>query len=127
MRKQYHFKKSQNGFFAWDVDKLVRQTSNFEIIDVPLSEISEFEQPYWYLDTSDVPTCRSIADHMKLVQKCELRFPIILAADGSVMDGMHRVCKAYLNGQTTLKAVKFKTTPKPDFENVQPDELTYDR
>jgi hypothetical protein len=32
--------------------------------------------------------------HLQLIDEADLAFPIILSADGSVMDGMHRVAKS---------------------------------
>lgn len=41
------------------------------------------------------------------------------------MDGMHRVGKALLEGNKTIKAVRFEETPEPDYIDVKPDELPY--
>jgi hypothetical protein len=43
-----------------------------------------------------------------------LSYPIILNDDGSLMDGGHRVCKALINGQPSILAVKFSEMPTPD-------------
>lgn len=53
-------------------------------------------------------------------------WPIILAADGRVMDGMHRVARALMDGRATVDAVRFAKTPPPDLRNVQPEDLSYD-
>ena len=52
--------------------------------------------------------------------------PIILAKEKFVMDGMHRVAKALKLGHQTIRAVVFKEAPKPDYIDVQPDELSYE-
>lgn len=127
MRKQYHSKIIEGRRLIWDVDNLITKSKNQTIIEIELSEIKELGQNYWYQGESDSPTCKSIAEHMKLVKECDLNFPIILAANGSVMDGMHRVCKAYLNGQELIKAVKFDATPEPDFIGISLEELPYDQ
>jgi hypothetical protein len=56
-----------------------------------------------------------------------LRYPIIRAANGAVMDGMHRVSKALVEGRDTIEAVQFDTDPEPDHVGCQPDDLPYDR
>jgi hypothetical protein len=61
------------------------------------------------------------------VQEAELRYPIIRAANGAVMDGMHRVTKALIEGRDTIEAVQFDTDPEPDYVGCKPDELPYDR
>lgn len=127
MRKQYHSKNVEGKLLIWDVDRLLAKSKNLPVTEINLSEIRELEENYWYQGKSDNPTCKSIADHMKLVMECNLDYPIILAANGSVMDGMHRVCKAYLNGQETIKAIRFSVTPEPDYLNIPLKELPYDR
>src|SRR5258708_1187078 len=97
MRKQYHFRPSKKGFKAWDVDRLVELTKKFQVIQVDLSKIREVDEPYWFGDVkTNNPTVRSIIGHMQLMEEADLKFPIILSADGGVMDGMHRVSKAIL-------------------------------
>jgi len=44
-------------------------------------------------------TWRAMITNIKLIEECELSFPIILSARGAVMDGMHRVAKAILLGR----------------------------
>jgi hypothetical protein len=41
------------------------------------------------------------------------------------MDGMHRVCKALIEGRETISAVRFEEDPEPDYINVHPDSLPY--
>jgi hypothetical protein len=44
----------------------------------------------------------------------DLAYPIILSADGHVMDRMHRVAKAWMLGQSTITAVQFERDAPPD-------------
>jgi len=125
MRKQYHLKPSGNGFYAWDVDELIKKSKDFPVVKKKLLDLKDFDQPFWY-QNNDIPTCRSIVEHMKLIQKTSLQYPIILSAEGSVMDGMHRIGKAYLKGLEYIDSVQFSETPKPDHINIDPDELPYD-
>lgn len=57
---------------------------------------------------------------------CDLTFPVILSSDGRVMDGMHRVCKALLEGIEDINAVRFVRDPEPDYIGAHPDDLPYD-
>jgi len=125
MRKQYHFQPSAKGFYAWDIDKLVEKSKNLPVISIRLEEIKELDENFWYQSPDAIPTCRSIADHMRLVNETSLEHPIILSPKNRVMDGMHRVMKAYLNGDETIRAVRLKEDPEPDFTDVSPDDLPY--
>jgi hypothetical protein len=93
---------------------------------VPLSEIRELDEPHWYSHEGDTPTCRSILEHVRLIQDVDRRFPIILNAEGRVMDGMHRVARADLEGLDSIQAVRFARTPEPDLVVVDPKDLPYD-
>ena len=125
MRKQYYFRASPNGLLAWDVDRLVRLSRDLPVRTVPLSEIRELDQAVF--GEEEAPTWRSFAAHVQLVHETDLRYPIIRAADGAVMDGMHRVTKAVVEGRDTVDAVQFAVDPAPDHVGRRPDELSYDR
>ena len=126
MRKQYHFRPSPNGYYAWDVDRLIELSKEIIPQEIALCEIAEFDENYWYADKNDTPSCRSITEHFGLMQETDLAYPIILTSDGRLMDGMHRVCKAHFLGHTTIKAVRFAIDPAPDYVDVHPDDLSYD-
>jgi hypothetical protein len=126
MRKQYHFWPGQHGLDAWDVDRLIRLTADFPVIDVPLHEIRDLDTPYWAFPDSPAPTVRELIGHMRMVRDVDPQYPVILGSDGRVMDGMHRIVKAVLDGRTTIRAVRFDRDPEPDHRNCLPDDLPYD-
>ncbi len=129
MRKQYHFRKSERGLLAWDVDRLIQlahRAQGIEPIAIPLSEIKEIDEAYWYDSNSQLPTCRDLVSHMRLVNEADLRYPIILSPDGRIMDGMHRVAKALLQGEKEILAVRFPSMPEPDYIDVEPADLPYE-
>lgn len=125
MRKQYHFRPSESGLMAWDVDRLIALSKDLPRIQTPLSAIRELDEPFWFA-ADDTPTCRAVVAHVRLIDAADLTFPIILSSDGRVMDGMHRVGKALLMGRSTIEAVQFSMDPEPDYIGVHPDELPYD-
>ena len=124
MRKQYHLRHSERGLFAWDVERLIMLTADAPVINVPLDAIREIDEPYWFQDESS-PTCRTILNHLQLTLDADLRHPIILCAEGRVMDGMHRVLKAALSGAPAIAARRFHTTPEPDYIGVPAADLPY--
>jgi len=126
MRKQYHVRNGDQGLLAWDVDNLIRLTAGLDAIEYPLSDIRELDEPYWYDSEGDRPTCKSIAGHILLVQATDLAHPIIICPEGRVMDGMHRVVKAFLEGRRFLLAYRLPVLPEPDFVGVDPNNLPYE-
>jgi len=125
MRKQYHFRRSSQGLCAWDVDRLVRLSRELAVERVSLSAIRELDEPYWAGGENQKLTCREITEHARLMIDCDLTYPVILSIDGRVMDGMHRICKALLEGRSEIEAVRFVHDPEPDYVGVDPDDLPY--
>ena len=125
MRKQYHFRSSERGLLAWDVDRLIRLSTALPRVQVRLDRIRELDEPFWFAGGSDAATCRAIVEHCRLIEAADLNFPIVLSSDGRVMDGMHRVCKAALLGLSSIEAVQFVEDPAPDHVGKTPDELPY--
>ncbi len=123
IRKQYHFRPSSKGYYAWDVSKLIGLAESLPVILIEVEKIKELNENYWYGES--IPSVRSVAEHARLVFECDLQFPIILSSDGRVMDGMHRVARALMQNEKFIRAKQFITDPLPDFADVHPEELDY--
>jgi hypothetical protein len=124
VRKQYHFWPSGDGLDAWDVDRLIALTSELPEEQVTLSDIDEIDSVYWF-DGNERPTVRKVVEHMRLVREVDASYPVILGPDGRVMDGMHRIALALLEGRQTITAVRLGVLPEPDYKGCRPDELPY--
>src|SRR4051812_14205201 len=111
MRKQYYFRPSERGYKAWDVDRLVALTKDFPRIQVAPADLPELDEAF-PADEKGV-TWRNVVGHMALIQAADASYPIILATNGEVMDGRHRIAKAMLGGKTTIEAVQFAKDPEP--------------
>lgn len=125
MRVQYHFRRSSQGLCAWSVHRLIELSHELVPERVPLSTIRELDEAYWAHERGGKMTCREVVGHARLMQECDLQFPVILSSDGRVMDGMHRICKALLEGHEEIEAIRFLRDPEPDFVGVSPDDLPY--
>ena len=123
MRKQYNFWPGPVGLDAWDVDRLIELSRDLPVKHIEVASISELDAAHW--SPTQALTVRQITEHFRLVREVDPSYPIILAADGRVMDGMHRVIRALLDGRTTIAAVQFEIQPEPDFRNCVPEELPY--
>ncbi|MGX5833460.1 hypothetical protein ACWIJ6_04745 [Aeromonas piscicola] len=126
IRAQYHFRNSPEGLLAWDVRRLVRLSRGLPVQAVPLAQIAELDFEHWYGHGEARPTVRSIIEHCQLMLAADLAYPIILDSAGRVMDGMHRVSKALMQGHTHIDAVQFVLDPAPDHTGCDPDRLPYD-
>ena len=123
MRKQYYFRPSARGLLAWDVDRLIELSANFTRKHVRITDLGELDRK-WSGD-GEAPTWRGLIEHIRLIEEADLSFPIILAANGEVMDGRHRIAKAALANRETIECVQFETDPPPDHIGKRPEELSY--
>jgi len=123
VRKQYYFRRSNGALVAWDVDRLIELSTDLPRKSVPLSEIRELDEPWFGED--ERPTWRAMLEHVRLIDEADLAYPIILSASGAVMDGMHRIAKATLQGHQEIAAVQFDEDPPPDHVGLGPNDLPY--
>ena len=109
---------------AWDVDRLLATVEDVAVESVALSDIAELDTTYWF-DHGYAPTVRAIVDHFRLVRQVDMSYPILIDPDGGVIDGMHRVARALLDGAETITAKRLRELPEPDYVNCHPDDLPY--
>lgn len=90
----------------WAVTRLIEHSKGLPVFEMPLKGIYIGQSVF-----SESRTARSIAEHVKRVNETSLEYPILLDPDGFIMDGWHRVIKALVNGDKTIKAVRFTEMP----------------
>ena len=105
---------TENGRAFWLTQRLWKLAAGLRVHLVPLDEIAELDQNCWFGLNSE-PTCRAVAEHARKIRDADLSFPIILSADGRLMDGGHRIAKALISGHSEIRAVRFSMDPEPDY------------
>lgn len=113
-----HSRLTPAGRYVWHVERLWQLAQQLPIKAVPLNSIAEFDQDCWF-GCGTPPTCRAVATHAKRIYEADLSYPIILSAEGYLMDGGHRLAKAWLLGLNEIQAVQFEIDPAPD--EVRPE------
>jgi hypothetical protein len=108
-----HSRLTPAGRVVWFVERLWYLARPLPVQQVSIDQIAEFDQDCWFGTT--VPTCRAVADHARRIVDADLSYPIILSADGYLMDGGHRVAKAYMMQLREISAVRFTHDPEPDY------------
>jgi hypothetical protein len=118
--RESHSHPVPGGRGHWSTDRLWEAAADLPVLEVRIDAIAEFDMDCWFHGRA--PTCREVADHARRIDAADLGYPIILAADGGLMDGGHRVAKAYLLGHETIRARRFVEDPEPDW--ITPPEAT---
>lgn len=97
---------AQLGSHNWRVTRLIAETKDLPILNIPLRYLSLF---YTY----DNLSIREFVMHVRAMERADLSCPIILDEDGALMDGHHRIMKALHLNHATIKAVRFEVNPTP--------------
>lgn len=100
--------------YYWKAQTLWKLAESMATEEVSLSHFDWTNDNFRCNSLSNPPMWRDIGDHLKQTLAADLRYPIVISADGNVMDGMHRILKCYALGMESVKAVRFRTNPEPD-------------
>ncbi|HZP82852.1 MAG TPA: hypothetical protein VFB21_14525 [Chthonomonadaceae bacterium] len=109
----------------WEVERLWELARDLPVKMVPLSSLTDLDRVGWHGQAENWGrlTCREVAEHARRIYEADLDYPILLSAEGHLLDGFHRMAKAYLLGMTELPAVQFEQNPEPDRLRPLPDWL----
>ena len=95
----------------WNIARLIALSADLPVFEATMAAIAT---DYTLTNSADL---RDFVAHMRKVQEADLSYPIILAPNGVIMDGRHRLTKAILEGRTTIKAVRFLEMPETEESN----------
>ena len=102
----------QDQTWVYDVERLWRLAEGLLVRDVPLGQFDAVldERHSW----GEESTNRQVARHARKIYEADLSCPVMLSTGGEVMDGYHRIAKAWLLGMSTIRVVRFEVDPLPD-------------
>src|SRR5579862_777906 len=104
--------KADGSMRFWRMDQLWELAKGLPVKKVRLSELEGFDEVRWFGGPIHIqPTCRAIAEHARDIFQADLSWPIILSPTGEVLDGWHRICKAFILGIETLDAIQLTSLP----------------
>jgi len=101
---------------VWNVERLWSLSENICINELDVHTLMQkvLDKDCWFRGY-EKPTTRNTIAHFERIQAADLSYPIILTPDGTILDGVHRLVKAYMQQKEQIKVVKFNELPKPDF------------
>ena len=98
----------------WRMEQLWELAAALPVKKVRTRDLPGFDEVRWFGGPLKIlPTCRTIAEHARDIYDADLSYPIILSPSGEVLDGMHRMAKAWLLGIEELDAVQLPEMPAP--------------
>jgi hypothetical protein len=98
---------------VWFTERLWKLSQGLPVFEYEIASFKVFDEDVWFGDQHK-PTIKKILEHYKRIETASFDFPIVLSQDGTLFDGIHRVCRAYLEGRKSIPAVQFEIDPEPD-------------
>lgn len=95
----------------WYVSDLIKATESLEVEERPVEDIRAVRLNLPLI--KEPVTHLMLAYHMRVAAMSDMSYPIILARDGRIMDGHHRLIRALADGIPTIKVKQFKEDPAP--------------
>lgn len=102
--RENHFTRNDKSYRVVDIIEIAK---NLPIFEMPLCGIDISAKPW------GDSTIKNFVYHMKRVDQASLDYPIILDDEGYICDGWHRVTRAILKGDITIKCKRLITMPEP--------------
>lgn len=84
-----HSRPIPGGTAHWLTERLWELSRDLPIDEVAIDAIAEFDMDCWF--DGEPATCRAVAEHTRRINNADLSVPVILSADGLLMDGRSRV------------------------------------
>jgi len=100
--------------WCWDIDRLREAAQDLAARPIPLAQFDRLlDSDPWF--DGEGATIRQVAEHARRIAAADPAKPVLLAADGQLIDGLYQIARAYLDGRTTIDAIRFDNDPAPDF------------
>jgi hypothetical protein len=99
----------------WTMSQLWELAAQQPVKKLHVADLAkQLDEVRWFSDAHQkFPTCRAVAQHARDILDADFSHPIILNPQGEVVDGMHRLCQAWLEGLEEIDAVQLPSMPAP--------------
>ena len=99
----------------WNMRTIWAAAEGQPVVTVAIADLDILDAVVWFGGPKNVePTVRRVAERAHDIFSADLGYPIIMTKSGDVLDGAHRIAKAYLQGERTISAVVIDDYPPPD-------------
>ena len=99
----------------WHTATIWRAAENGRVSRLELSSLDILDEVVWFGGPKNRrPTVRNVAEHARDIFNADMSHPVVLTRSGDILDGAHRIARAYLDGQETIEAIILESHPEPD-------------
>ena len=102
----------------WRVDDLWELAANIPVEYVPIKHLTEqLNGTCWTEGEKDDVTPQWVLGHTRRILNADLKYPILVDEKNIILDGIHRLCKAVIEGREDIAVQRIVTMPEPFFSN----------
>lgn len=99
----------------WRTTSIWAAAEGRPVVSRSLDELGILDDVVWFGGPHDVqPTIRRVAERARDIFAADLTFPVVVTRAGEVLDGAHRIARAYLDGLERLPVIILDAWPLPD-------------
>ena len=103
----------------WRVEELIEACRDLPVREMLVSDLLPLIINGSWFGPGEKVTIGKVLSHVRRLLSVDLRFPVILSANGRVMDGSHRIIAASVKGIEAVDVVQFNQDPMPGYtENL---------
>lgn len=104
---EYKWHECYISWKGWDysIAELIKHAESIKAIECPIEAI---DMTYNAPNDNNI---LSFVEHMKRVLAANIRYPLLLAPDGFLLDGRHRLAKLVMNNASTVKIKRLHDMP----------------
>ena len=119
----------EKNIYSVDMMLAYLNTHKHPVTELPMTEFEwQLQQDVWGdwspADVLKNPKAKKYAENSERIKKADLSYPVIVTAQGhKLVDGYHRVAKAFSQGKKTVQAVIFPASLMRKF--ILNDELNF--
>ena len=115
----FEYEDSTGTTRTWDVHRLWKLSASIHPQRVSINRFKDKIDLWLRRDTPRFSESKGIVslylDDFDRIRNADMKYPIILMSNGVfIMDGMHRLMKAWLSGADSVLVAQFVTDPEPD-------------
>ncbi len=116
-----HSHTHSDGSNVWNVEELWKAAEGMPIEHLRVELFTDQLEGTCWTDGEDEEVTPSwVLRHTRRILEADLSHPIIIDKNGVVLDGVHRLCKAVLEGREVIAAQRLVAMPDPAY--IVPDE-----
>ncbi len=99
----------------WYAETLWKAAEQAEVQEVEVASLEILDEVVWFGGHQNIePTIRRVAERARDIFQADLGYPIIQIRGGEIIDGAHRIARAYLEGRSTIRVAVLDDYPPHD-------------